>query len=484
MTLATLLDTQPDDAVALIEDGEETTYAELRALVARTRAGLVAAGVMPRDRVAVVATNTRAAVVSVLAATSGGMVAVLLDPGCALPEMREQIETIGAAHLLTGTPIDESLHAHISSPAGAAVVGVDPLPEGPAVAAADPGIDDLAVMLFTSGTAGSPKAAMISHGNLRSNQEALLATDGNSLDASAVVLATIPISHMYGFNISLLTTLRAGGTVVLTTGFTPDRCAQLIAAHGVTRFAGVPPMWRSLIDSDLPADVFAGVDRIASGASALHPRLWKEFKDRFDVELLEGYGLTETSPTITTHIGIPVRTGTVGKPIPGVEVKVVDHDGDEVPFDDSGEIKVRGPGVFLGYWENEEATKAVLDDDGWLSTRDIGVFSEDGYLALVDRAKDLIIVSGFNVYPFEVETVLVHHPKVDQTVVIGRDDDRRGERVVAFVTVPDGSPPPELDELVAFCRERLARYKCPTELEIVTELPIGANGKAQRRKLS
>jgi long-chain acyl-CoA synthetase len=140
--------------------------------------------------------------------------------------------------------------------------------------------------------------------------------------------------------------------------------------------------------------------------------------------------------------------------------------------------------VFLGYWEDDEATKAVLDDDGWLSTRDIGVFSEDGYLALVDRAKDLIIVSGFNVYPFEVETVLVQHPKVEQTVVIGRDDERRGERVVAFVTVPDGSPPPELDELVAFCRERLARYKCPTELEIVGELPIGTSGKTQRRKLS
>jgi acyl-CoA synthetase (AMP-forming)/AMP-acid ligase II len=140
--------------------------------------------------------------------------------------------------------------------------------------------------------------------------------------------------------------------------------------------------------------------------------------------------------------------------------------------------------VFLGYWENEEATKAVLDDDGWLSTRDIGVLSEDGYLALVDRAKDLIIVSGFNVYPFEVETVLVQHPQVDQTVVIGRDDERRGERVVAFVTVPDGVDAPELEELIDFCRERLARYKCPTELQVVDELPIGASGKTMRRKLS
>lgn len=484
MTLATILDTQPDDAIAVIEGDESTTYAQLRDLVARTRAGLVSAGVMPGDRVAVVCTNTRAAAVGVLAATSGGMVAVLLDPSSPVPALRDQVETIGAAHVLTGTPIDGEVHTHVSSPAGAAVVGIDPLPDGPPVPAAAPEPDDLAVMLFTSGTAGSPKAAMLSHHNLISNQDAIIDTHGNGLIAGSVVLATIPISHMYGFNISLLSTLRVGGTVVMADGFRPDECVELIATHKVDRLAGVPPMWRSLIDSNAPDDAFEGVVRIASGASALHPRLWQEFKDRFGVELQEGYGLTETSPTVTSHIGIPVRPGTVGKPAPGVEVKVVDHDDNEVPFDDSGEIKVRGPGVFLGYWENEEATKSVLDDDGWLATRDIGVFSEDGYLALVDRAKDLIIVSGFNVYPFEVETVLVQHPKVDQTVVIGRDDERRGERVVAFVTVPEGSSAPELDELVAFCRERLARYKCPTELEVVTELPIGASGKTQRRKLS
>jgi len=484
VTLSTLLDPQPDDAIALIEDGRETTYAELRELVALTRGGLIAAGIQPHERVAVVSTNTRSAVVGILATASAGMVAVLLDASNPVPELRREIAAVGATLVLTGTPVSDEIHPFIASPAGAAIVGVDPLPDGPATPATAAGPDDLAVMLFTSGTAGSPKAAMLSHHNLTSSQDAILATDNAALDANSVVLATIPIAHIYGLNISLLTTLRAGGTVVLSDGFTPQRCVELIATHGVNRFAGVPPMWRSLIDSDAPDDAFAGVTRIASGASALHPRLWQQFKDRFGVELLEGYGLTETCATVTTHIGIPVRPGTVGKPVPGVEVKVVDSDDHEVPFDDSGEIKVRSPGVFLGYWENEEATDAVLDDHGWLSTRDIGVCSEDGYLALVDRAKDLIIVSGFNVYPFEVETVLVQHPKVEQTVVIGRDDERRGERIVAFVTVPDGSPPPELDELVTFCRERLARYKCPTELEIVTDLPIGTSGKTQRGKLS
>lgn len=485
MTLATLIDPHPDDQVALIEGGETTTYGELRALVGTTRAGLAAAGLVAGDRVAVIATNTRSTVVATLAATTGAMVAVLIDPSAATAEIDAQLDVVGAAIVLTGIAIDPDLHPLVAAPAGSSVSEIGALPDGPPVPVSEADDDQLAVMMFTSGTAGSPKAAMISHGNLSSNQRAVIDTPGAGLDAAAVVLAALPISHMYGLNVSLLSSLRVGATVVLQRGFDPAETAALIAEHGVGRFAGVPPMWRAFLDHPaIPDDTFATTDRISSGASALHPALWREFRDRFGVELREGYGLTETSPVVTSHVGIEVRPGTVGKAAPGVEIKVVDDLGNEVPPHDSGEIKVRGPGVFLGYWEDEEATKAVLDDDGWLSTRDIGVMSEDGYLALVDRAKDLIIVSGFNVYPFEVETVIVQHPKVDQAVVIGRDDEQRGERIVAFVTVPTGVEPPGLDEIVAFCRERLARYKCPSELHVVEELPIASSGKTLRRKLS
>jgi long-chain acyl-CoA synthetase len=484
LTLSTLINDHAGDTTALIDADKSTTYGELRSLVARTRADLAAAGLRERDRVAVVATNTTSTAVSVLAATSAGMVAVLLDPTSPGSELRAQVAAVGTSLVLTGREGDDQLHERIATPAGAAVKGVDPLPEGAPLEAAMIDGDHLAVMLFTSGTAGAPKAAMLSHDNLTSNQTAIIETRGSGLSTGSVVLATIPVSHMYGFNISLLSTLRVGGTVVFADHFDPHLCVDLIGRHHVDRFAGVPPMWRAFLDAPgIPDDAFHDVRRISSGASALHPALWAEFKERFDVELQEGYGLTETSPTVTSHIGIPVRPGTVGKAAPGVEVMVVDDYGHSVPFDDAGEILVRGPGVFLGYWENEEATKAVLDDDGWLHTRDIGVLSEDGYLALVDRAKDLIIVSGFNVYPFEVETVLVQHPAVLQTVVVGREDERRGERVVAHVTVPEGVDPPSLDDLVDFCRERLARYKCPTELHVVDELPIAASGKTARRKL-
>ena len=255
MTLATLIDAHAGDAIALIEGDQTTTYEELRSLVGRTRAGLVAAELVAGDRVAVMCTNTRSSAVSVLAVTTAGMVAVLLDPSSPTAELRDQIETVGAARVLTGTEVDPSLHDRIATPAGAAVPAVDPLPEGPDVdpRVADP--DQLAVMLFTSGTAGSPKAAMLSHGNLTSNQRAIIETHGNGLGSSSVVLATIPISHMYGFNISLLSTLRVGGTVVLTQGFDPHTSVELIAKHGVDRFAGVPPMWRAFLDTNgIPDD--------------------------------------------------------------------------------------------------------------------------------------------------------------------------------------------------------------------------------------
>ena len=245
MTLATLIDAHADDAVALIDAEQVTTYEELRSLVGRTRAGLVAADLHPGDRVAVVCTNTRSSAVSVLATTTAGMVAVLLEPSSPTSELRDQLDIVGAAHVLTGTSLDADLHDRISSPAGTDVLGVDPLPDGPDIAPVLVDPDQLAVMLFTSGTAGSPKAAMLSHGNLTSNQRAIIDTAGSGLSRSSVVLATIPISHMYGFNISLLSTLRAGGTVVLAQGFDPVTAAELISRHKVNRFAGVPPMWRA-----------------------------------------------------------------------------------------------------------------------------------------------------------------------------------------------------------------------------------------------
>ena len=378
----------------------------------------------------------------------------------------------------------DGLDVPVATVAGTIVPDVAPLAGGPAVDGVerDPALP--AVLLFTSGTAGPPKAAMLSAANLRFIQDLIIDHPDAKVDGDTINLCVLPLSHVYGLNISLLTTLRAGGTVVLQTRFHPADVVEAVQQYGVTHFAGVPPMWRALIDLEhAPSDAFDGVHRITTGASALPMELFHAFRDRFGVELSEGYGLTETASGATSHVGVPIHPGSVGVPFDGIEVVVVDHDDRPVPVDDSGLIKIRGANVFLGYWGDEEATKQVLDDEGWLRTGDVGVVSEEGYLHLVDRAKDLIIVSGFNVYPFEVEEVVSRHPKVGEAVVIGRVDEVRGERVVAYVTVNPGSDPPTLDEIVDFCRTELARYKCPKEIHVVDELPIAPTGKRIRRDL-
>ncbi|MEZ5378442.1 MAG: AMP-binding protein [Acidimicrobiales bacterium] len=484
MTIVSILDGHPDDATALIEGGQHTTYAELRVLRDQTRAGLVAAGVAPGDRVAILCGNTRSSVVSLLAVASGGMIATVLNPSSPLHELERQIATVDARLLLVGSEPPAGLAIDLATPAGTIVPGVDALADAPYAEPHDSSPDDVAITLFTSGTAGPPKAAMLTHRNLRFVQEALMAHADASVGPETVNLVALPLSHVYGLNVCLFTTLRAGGTVVLMGRFDPVGAADLVVEHGVTLFPGVPPMWRALVDNEaVDGTTFATIQRMTSGASALPKALFNDFKNRFGVELREGYGLTETASLATASIGGPVRQGSVGMAFPGIEVVVVDYDDKVAPFDDSGAVKVRGPNVFAGYWGDEEATKSVLDDEGWLRTGDVGVMSEDGFLYLVDRAKDLIIVSGFNVYPFEVEEVVAQHPSIDQCVVVGRDDDARGERIVAYVTLANGATAPTLDDVVDFCRMEIARYKCPSELHVVDQLPIAPSGKPIRRDL-
>ncbi len=484
VTIVSILDGHPDDAIALIEGEQQTTYGELKALRDETHAGLVASGLEPGDRVAILCGNTRSSVVSLLAVGRAGMIAAVVNPSSPVQELERQFATVDARLLLVGSEPPAGLSIDLATPAGTIVPGVDALAASPLIDPAEVQVDDVALTLFTSGTAGPPKAAMLTHRNLSFVQRTLIANADASVGPGTVNLVALPLSHVYGLNVCLFTTLRAGGTVVLLNRFSPVAAADLVVKHNVTLFPGVPPMWRALVDAEaVDGTTFANIHRMTSGASALPKVLFNDFKNRFGVELREGYGLTETASLATASIGGPVRQGSVGVAFPGVEVIIVDYDDKIAPVDDSGAVKVRGPNVFVGYWDDEEATKSVLDDDGWLRTGDIGVMSEDGYLYLVDRAKDLIIVSGFNVYPFEVEEVVSQHPAIEQCVVIGRDDDQRGERVVAYVTIPEGVAPPTLEDVVDFARMEIARYKCPSELHVVDTLPIAPSGKPIRRDL-
>jgi long-chain acyl-CoA synthetase len=233
----------------------------------------------------------------------------------------------------------------------------------------------------------------------------------------------------------------------------------------------------------VPADAFASVRIAASGAAKLPLDVGDTFKRKFGLVITEGYGLTEASPVVTTSAGGHEKPGSIGAPLPGVRVRLVDAEGDDVLVGDPGEIWVAGPNVFQGYWNDAEATAAALTPDGWLRTGDVAVVDDDGQLFLVDRVKDLIIVSGFNVYPVEVEAVLLDHPAVESCGVVGVSHPYSGEAVKAYIVVSPGRSVEE-DELIEYCAERLARYKCPEKVMFVDEIPLGTTGKVLRRSLT
>jgi len=292
---------------------------------------------------------------------------------------------------------------------------------------------------------------------------------------------------VFGLNAVLGLTLAAGASTVLLDHFDAAAAARTVRDERVTVLAGVPAMYHAFLELDddaAPPDAFASVRLAVSGAAALGEDVYDGMRKRFNVVVHEGYGLTEASPIVTTSaIGRrDPAPGSIGPPVPGVDVRLVDVDGDDVLPGDPGEIWVRGPNVFPGYWRDTDATSRALTGDGWLRTGDVAVADDQGELSLVDRAKDLVIVSGFNVYPAEVEDALLEHPDVAEAAVVGEPDPRTGEAIVAFV-VPEPGRTLDADQLVAHCSRSLARYKCPARVEVVDALPRSFAGKVLRREL-
>jgi long-chain acyl-CoA synthetase len=300
-----------------------------------------------------------------------------------------------------------------------------------------------------------------------------------------VALGVLPLFHVYGLNVVLGLALHAGAAVALVDRFDPAATLARVRDDGVTVVAAVPAIyaaWLALDEQAAPADAFARVRLCVSGATQLPREVAEGMERRFGAVVHDGYGLTEASPVVTTTaVADRPRPGSVGPPIPGVEVRLCDRDGQPVLEGDPGEIVVRGPNVFAGYWNDAAATGAVLVD-GWLHTGDIAVADPDGWLTLVDRAKDIVIVSGFNVYPGEVEDALRTHPDVADVAVTGEPHPRTGETVVAYVVARAGASPDPM-ELVRHAARRLARYKLPTRVEVVDALPRTLAGKLVRREL-
>ncbi|MCC5951848.1 MAG: AMP-binding protein [Acidimicrobiia bacterium] len=497
MNLASIIDEHPSNAVAVVSRGRPTTYGELRDQVAHLRGGFAELGLVAGDRIALVCGNNWYFAVSYLAALGVGLVVVPLNPSAPGPELTRQLAVTGARAVVVSPAAAKAVATidraelpeleHVVDTAGIDLEGATSLDElmeaEPMMGLVPREDDDLAVLVFTSGTAGAPRAAMLTHGNLLANLRQIQSFEGRRQQPEDVSFGVLPLSHIFGLNVVLGLSLYAGSSVVLVERFDPSSSAEAIERHGVTVIAGVPTMWAAWASlPGLGPDTFSTVRIASSGAAKLPVETAQLFEDRFDVRITEGYGLTESSPVATTATGTDAPWGSIGAPLPGVEVRLVDADGEDVLIGDAGELWLRGPNVFIGYWGDPEATERCLSPEGWYRTGDVAVVDDHGHLYLVDRVKDIIIVSGFNVFPAEVEEVLNEHPAVDRCAVVGVPHPHSGEAVKAYVMLEDGRSAEE-DDIVAWCSDRLARYKCPDKVMFVDELPIALSGKLVRREL-
>lgn len=487
MNLADLLLTPAaaTPAAPALRGESSVTYAELADRSARLAARLVGAGIAPGDRVALAAVNGEPFVVAYLATLQAGAIAVPLNPTSPPRELqREMRPTAPKAILCDSEALSDVGSAGVDAVlVGAGGQGFEDIE--PIAATVDRADDDVAVLLFTSGTAGPPKAAMLTHGNLAANIGQVQAHPGLAIRPDDVGLGALPFFHIFGLNGVLGLVLAAGGSLVPIAHFDAAATLDVIRREHVTIVLAVPTMYAQwLAVADAPPDSFASVRLAVSGAAPLREEVARGMSERFGVSVYEGYGLTEASPIVTTSalLGGPPTRGSIGPPLPGVDVRLVDGDGADVLPGDPGELWCHGPNVFPGYWDDSEATAHALTPDGWLRTGDMAVSGDRGQLSLVDRAKDLIIVSGFNVFPAEVEAVLRAHPDVSEAGVIGEPSDRTGETIVAYV-VPEPGRLPSPETLQEFSAAALARYKCPTRIELVDELPRTLVGKVLRRKL-
>lgn len=462
------------------------------------RSGFVALGLEPGDRLAVISGNNRYFVLSYLAGLGAGLVIVPLNPTNPSAAMQHEIDLVGARAVVVGaagrqafSDIDRSALSSVEHVIGAGFVpeggvqleDVSAVEQTAEVAIIERSADDLAVLIYTSGTAGSPRPAMLTHGNLYANICQILASSDQVQQSDDVVFGVLPLFHIFGLNVVLGVSLAVGSAVLLIERFDPVSGLESILKHGVSVVSGPPTMWAAWAGiPGLDASMVTSVRVAVSGAAKLPIEVAQAVEAKLGLTLEEGYGLTEASPVVSSPTGTDAPFGSIGIPVPGVDLRIVDENGEDVLVGDAGEILVHGPNVFKGYWEDPEATDRVLTEDGWLRTGDVAVVDDEGYLFLVDRLKDLIIVSGFNVFPAEVEAVLLEHPGIAACAVVGVPHPYTGEAVKAYVQALPGVPVEE-EDIIAFCADRLASYKCPNKIWFVEDIPRGVTGKIIRHQL-
>ena len=487
--------------------GKGTSYGELEQTIARFAGALEDLGVQKGDHIAFLLGNTPHFIISLYASMRIGAVAIPVNPIYTPDEIsyilkNGDVKVVIALDMLLPlveagvqglpqvehyivcetTPDIGEKFAALSDAAKAktklftqvlagATRSVDPVEVSP---------DDTAIILYTSGTTGHPKGAMLTHNNLYSNARDI--GDYLKMTNEDRVIATLPVFHVFALTVVVNAPLTRGATILLAPRFSPAEIFDLAAAYKATVFAGVPTMFNFLYqfeDGDVSA--FSNLRLAISGGSSLPVSLLHNFEQKFNVRVSEGYGLSEASPvTCFNPIDRERKAGSIGQSIVNVENKVVDENGDEVPVGEVGELIVRGPNVMKGYYKLPEDT-AVAIRDGWLYTGDLARKDEEDYFYIVDRKKDLIIVGGYNVYPREVEEVLYSHNGIVEAAVVGFPDPDFGEAVHAYVVLKD--PAVTVENIKEYCAKHIVKYKVPTVIEILDELPKNTTGKILRRTL-
>ncbi len=474
------------DKIALIEGETRLGYAQLWRDARAVAAALAERGIGPGDRVALLAPNVPDFVRAYFGILAAGGVVVPVPTLLNGSEAAQIVRDSGARLLLR-----HAFFAGIGESAAAAAsipwLDIAGLGSGhqPLATFVTREAEDLAVIFYTSGTTGVPKGAMLTHLNLVMNAT-VNAFDCNGHGSDDVIMAALPLFHIFGQSSLMNSAFRVGASMVLQPRFNAPAALDLMAQEGVTWFFGVPTMYIQLLRAAKDAARLPRLTSCVSGGAALPVAVLEEFQKVFDTTIFEGYGLSETSPTATVNqSAFGTRAGTVGHQVWGVEVEIADPAvADRLEFlaaGEVGEIVVRGHNVFAGYLNRPEATAEVMID-GWFRTGDIGTKDADGFIAIVDRRKDLIIRAGFNVYPREVEEVLSRHPAIGQVAVIGIPDAERGEEVCAVV-VPAAGQSIDVDSLLAWGKEHLAHHKYPRVVHVLAELPAGPSGKVLKREL-
>ncbi len=509
------------DRTALIFEGSRISYRSLDEQVDGCAAGLHRLGVRKGDRVALLLPNCPHAVISFYSIFRLGAIAVPINPLYQEREIAKQIEDAGARILITLDLFSASAQAVMGHSSGSVcVVGavsdylpalkkmLYPLlrPKGAGAGRHAPGCEtvafrdlllqqappaayiapaDIAILQYTGGTTGISKGAELTHGNIVSNTAQMAAWYYIIRRGQEVFLTVLPLFHTYGIAVCMNLSLATASTMVLIPRFAPREVLKAIKEYGVTFFPGIPGIYAALNNyRDIEQWDISSVRYCVSGSAPLPVPVLKDFERRTGGIILEGYGLTEASPvTHSNPVHRERKAGSIGLPLADTDCKIVDlTDGTrEVAAGEAGELCIKGPQVMKGYWGRPDETRQALKD-GWLHTGDIARMDAEGYFYIMERKKDMIISEGFNVYPNEIDEVVLAHPDVAEAGTVGVPDSLRGERVVLFVVLKEGRRLSQ-DELLAYCRERLAKYKLPRKVIFKTELPKTAVGKVLRRTL-